>query len=65
MKTVLILIIIAVSISFAGRVNGYHKKKSGIYVQSYHRSHPDKSKLNNYSHKGNRNPYTGKPGTKK
>ncbi len=40
-----------------------HVTKRGSYVQPHKRSAPDKSKSNNYSTKGNVNPYTGKPGT--
>jgi hypothetical protein len=46
------------------RVRGYIKKKSGTYVAPHWRTNPDKSKFNNYSTKGNYNPYTGKKGTK-
>lgn len=41
-----------------------HVTKKGTYVQSHKRTTPDKSKANNYSSKGNTNPYTGKKGTK-
>jgi hypothetical protein len=41
-----------------------HLTKSGTYVPPHHRTTPDKSKANNYSSKGNVNPYTGKKGTK-
>lgn len=44
-------------------VNGY-TKKNGTYVAPHYRSHPDKSYNNNWSVKGNVNPYTGKAGTK-
>jgi hypothetical protein len=43
-------------------VNGY-TKKDGTYVQPYHRTEPDNTKLNNYSTQGNVNPYTGQAGT--
>lgn len=43
------------------RVNGYHKK-NGIYVQTHYRTKADRRKINNYSAKGNYNPYTGKKG---
>jgi len=45
------------------RVNGYFKS-NGTYVQPHYRSSPDKSVNNNWSTKGNFNPYTGKQGTK-
>jgi hypothetical protein len=44
-------------------VRGY-TKKDGTYVAPHYRSHPDKSYNNNWSVKGNTNPYTGKAGTK-
>jgi hypothetical protein len=43
-------------------VRGY-TKKNGTYVQPHRRSAPDGSKTNNWSTKGNVNPYTGKQGT--
>ena len=45
------------------RVKGY-QKKSGTQVAPHNRTNPDNSKFNNYSSKGNTNPYTGKKGTK-
>jgi len=54
-------------VSFAGgkstHVNGYYKA-NGTYVQPHYRSAPDNSVNNNWSTKGNVNPYTGKEGTK-
>lgn len=44
-------------------VNGY-QKSDGTYVQPYHRSDPNDSQSDNYSSKGNVNPYTGKKGYK-
>ena len=44
-------------------VNGYYRK-DGTYVQPYHRSDADGNPFNNYSTRGNVNPYTGQPGTK-
>ena len=45
----------------AGYVNGY-LRSDGTYVHSYYRSNPDNTPINNYSFKGNINPYTGKVG---
>ena len=42
-------------------VRGYYR--SGSYVQPHHRSGRDGYHNNNWSVKGNVNPYTGKPGT--
>ncbi len=44
-------------------VSGY-TKKNGTVVQPHYRSAPDGTKANNWSTKGNVNPYTGKAGTK-
>ena len=37
-------------------------KKDGTVVKGYYRSLPDKNKLNNWTTKGNINPFTGKKG---
>jgi hypothetical protein len=44
-------------------VHGY-TKKNGTVVQGYHATNPNGTKDDNYSTKGNVNPYTGKKGTK-
>lgn len=44
------------------RVRGYYKPSTGRYVQSYYRSNSNYTKLDNYSARGNYNPYTGKKG---
>lgn len=41
-----------------------HVTKKGTYVTPHKRSTPDKSKSNNWTTKGNTNPYTGKKGSK-
>lgn len=45
-------------------IEGY-TKKDGALVKGYYRSLPDKNKLNNWSSKGNTNPFTGKKGYEK
>lgn len=45
------------------RVKG-HITKKGSYVPPHNRTSPDSSSGNNWSTKGNSNPYTGKKGTK-
>lgn len=45
------------------RVRGYHRK-DGTYVQPHYRSDPDGDRSNNWSTRGNVNPYTGERGTK-
>lgn len=44
-------------------VNGY-TKSNGTFVQGHYRSSPDNNIYNNWSTKGNVNPYTGKIDTK-
>ena len=60
----LLLFSLTVSDLFAAvRVRGF-TRKDGTYVQPHYRSSPDSSFYNNWSTKGNVNPYTGKSGTK-
>src|SRR5262245_33139475 len=47
----------------AVHVNGYYRS-NGTYVQPHYRSAPDGNFYNNWSTKGNVNPFTGEPGTK-
>ena len=44
-------------------VRGYIKR-DGTYVMPSHRTSPNATRLDNWSTKGNVNPYTGKVGTK-
>jgi len=44
-------------------VRGYIKPSTGKYVTPYYKTTPNKTKLDNFSTKGNYNPYTGKKGT--
>jgi hypothetical protein len=44
-------------------VHGY-TRKNGTYVAPHVRTAPDSTKYNNWSTRGNINPYTGKAGTK-
>lgn len=65
MKLILIVIFVVSFSSIAAaaeRVNGYFRS-NGTYVQPYYRSTSDSNAYNNYSTKGNINPYTGKEGT--
>ena len=40
-----------------------HVRKNSTYVPGHYRTKPDSSRLNNWSTKGNANPYTGKKGS--
>jgi hypothetical protein len=44
-------------------VRGYYRS-NGTYVQPHMRSAPDGNRFNNWSTRGNVNPYTGQAGTK-
>ena len=68
LATILISLALILSVfSFAEartvRVKGYYKPSTGSYVQPYYRTSPNRSKWDNYSTKGNYNPYTGRKGT--
>lgn len=41
-----------------------HVTKNGTYVEGHMQTNPNGTKLDNWSTKGNVNPYTGQPGTK-
>ncbi len=64
MKKILIAIaLLASSSAFADtHVNGYYRQ-NGTYVEPHYRSSPNNTVLDNYSTKGNVNPYTGQAGT--
>lgn len=67
MKLVIFIIsAIGLSIPCFGQgvyVNGYYKN-NGTYVSPHHRSRPNNSVYDNYSTRGNTNPYTGRAGTR-
>jgi hypothetical protein len=44
-------------------VRGY-TRQDGTHVDGYYRTDPNNTQYDNYSTKGNVNPYTGKAGTK-
>ena len=45
------------------RVRGHYKPSTGRYVMPYYRTSPNRTKWDNWSTKGNINPFTGKKGT--
>lgn len=45
------------------RVRGYLKSSTGRYVAPHYKTTPNRSRFDNFSTKGNYNPYTGKKGT--
>ena len=44
-------------------VSGYYRS-NGTYVSGYHATNPNSTRNDNYSTRGNVNPYTGEAGTK-
>ncbi|MEX2029292.1 MAG: hypothetical protein WD963_02310 [Candidatus Paceibacterota bacterium] len=44
------------------KVKGYYKPSTGSYVAPSYRTSPNKTRFDNYSTKGNYNPYSGKKG---
>lgn len=71
MKKVLVSLIVGIlvfsiltpnSVEAATRVRSYIKK-NGTYVAPHYKTLPNKSKFDNYSTRGNINPFTGKKGT--
>lgn len=61
------LMIVALALAFvptiasAEYVRG-HYRSNGTYVEGYHRSNRNGSTFDNYSTRGNTNPYTGQKG---
>jgi hypothetical protein len=49
---------------FADKSVRGHTRKNGTVVQPHSRSNGNRTQNDNYSTKGNSNPYTGKSGTK-
>ena len=61
--SVLALMFVAGQVSAGEYVKGY-TKSNGTYVNGYHRSSSNNTQRDNYSTKGNVNPYTGEKGHK-
>ena len=67
MKAILAAIILA-TVAIPSQAAGSHAKngyikKDGTYVAPSQATNPNATKLDNYSSKGNVNPYTGKEGS--
>lgn len=45
------------------RVRGYYKPSTGYYVAPHYKTTPNRTRFDNFSTKGNYNPYTGKKGS--
>jgi hypothetical protein len=57
------LMLPAIAVDAQTYVHGYYRK-DGTYVQPHYRSSPNGTTLDNYSTRGNINPYTGQVGTR-
>ena len=53
----------AMAVDAQTRVKGYYRS-NGTYVAPHYRSSPNSSTYDNYSTRGNVNPYTGQAGTR-
>lgn len=69
-KLLLVLALLIGILSFSAsadarttRVRGYYKPSTGSYVAPHYKTTPNRSRFDNFSTKGNYNPYTGKKGT--
>lgn len=61
-----ILILILTLVTFAqAKYQSPYFKKSGKFVQGHFKTESNKTRIDNFSTKGNVNPYTGKKGQKK
>lgn len=63
--TVFMTVTLMSSFAFARVSVRSYTKKSGTRVTTHYRTSPNKTKKDNWSTKGNYNPYTGKKGTKR
>jgi hypothetical protein len=61
-KYLLLLLLVAGSASADNYTRGY-TRSNGTYVQPHYQSAPNGNQYDNYSSKGNVNPYTGQAGT--
>jgi hypothetical protein len=63
---VTIIITVFLFVNFADakviKVKTYYKPSSGKIINSYYKTSPNKTKVDNFSAKGNINPFTGKKG---
>ncbi len=63
----LLFAVLALSLSTAAFADTYvrgHTTQNGTYVEPHYRSAPNNTSYDNYSTKGNTNPYSGQEGTK-
>lgn len=61
---ILLLALLLASPALADEYVQGHFRKDGTYVEPHYRTESNNTKFDNYSTKGNRNPYTGEKGYK-
>ena len=64
MKKIIVTCSIIANTIFADQFTSGHFKKNGTYVKGHMKSSPNATVIDNFSTYGNKNPYTGKAGTK-
>lgn len=61
-KIILILLVLQLPVfAYDNYVNGYYRQ-NGTYVQPHYQTQPNNNVYDNYSTRGNQNPYTGQRG---
>lgn len=66
--TIMAVLLITMAVTNIAKADVYvrgHYRSNGSYVQPHYRSNPDGIRSNNWSARGNVNPYTGKVGTRR
>lgn len=64
MRTILLCLVLSSACASAKDTYVHtYQRKDGTIVEGHHRTTPNKDYSDNYSTKGNINPYTGKEGT--
>lgn len=66
MKILIAVVVLASTAGFA-HAQGYRQyqgytRQNGTYVQPHYQTMPDGNRFNNWSTRGNTNPFTGQPG---
>lgn len=58
-----VLLVVASGAALADQYVNGHTRSDGTYVAPHYRSEPNSTQYDNYSSKGNYNPYTGERGS--
>ena len=64
-KVFLSILLLTSSAAFADTYVQGHTKSNGTYVEGHYRSDANSHRFDNYSSKGNTNPYTGQQGSQR